>query len=203
MCSQRLTIPLFIPKEPDKVAIAAYALFRYHQLTGDKAALDVALHSAAVLAAAQGDGNSTHAPWPFRINAADGSAVNGYKNGNSAYPLRLFTALLQAGFQQFENNLARLWAWVLDVQLQSLNVSNHSSHDYGNQFVNFHEDIEAGDDANRNSWTALELARFLIECRASGVVADWSDRVLQLMEYSLHLFSHAAVGNTTIMGEQV
>lgn len=84
--------------EPDKVAIAAYALFRYHQLTGDAAALDVALNSAAALASAQVDGNSSHAPWPFRVNAADGVGVNGHKNGNSAFPLRLFTALVQAGF---------------------------------------------------------------------------------------------------------
>jgi hypothetical protein len=188
--------------EPDKVAIAAYALFRYHQLTGDSAALDVALNSAAALASAQGDGNSSHAPWPFRVNAADGVAVNGYKNGNTAFPLRLFTALVQAGFEQFAPNLQRLWDWVLGVQLHSLDVADHSSRDYGNQFVNFHEDIEAGDDANRNSWTALELARFLIECRASGVVADWRWRVRQLIEYSLQLFGHAQIGNTTIMGEQ-
>ena len=188
--------------EPDKVAIAAYALLRYHLLTGDAAALDVALHSAAVLAAAQIDGNATHAPWAFRVDAASGRGVNGFKNGNTAFPLRLFSLLVQAGHTQFAPNLARLWSWVLHVQLDSLNVANRSSHDYGNQFVNFHEDIEAGDDANRNSWTALELARLLIECRGSGVVPDWRARVLQLMEYSLQLFSHVQIGNTTIMGEQ-
>ena len=188
--------------EPDKVAIAAYALFRYHQLTGDKVALDVALNSAAVLAAAQGDGNATHAPWPFRVDAADGAAVNGRKNGDSAFPLRLFSALVQAGHEEFRDNLSRLWSWVVDVQLASLNVSNHSSPEYGNQFVNFHEDIEAGDDSNRNSWTALELARFLIESRASGHVPDWRERAVQLVDYSLLLFGHSQVGNTTIMGEQ-
>jgi hypothetical protein len=188
--------------EPDKVAIAAYALLRYHQLSGDQTALDVALHIAEVLAVNQIDGNTTHAPWPFRVNAADGAAVNGHKNGNSAFPLRLFSALLQAGYSQFARSFQRLLAWVLTVQLQSLNVSNHSSPDYGNQFVNFHEDIEAGDDANRNSWTALELARFLIESRASGAVPDWRERALQLIDFSLKLFGHAQVGNTTIMGEQ-
>jgi hypothetical protein len=189
--------------EPDKVAIAAYALFRYHQVTGDSPALRAALHSAAVLAAAQGDGNSTHAPWAFRVNAADARAANGFKSGDSAFPLRLFSALVQAGYSNFAPNLSRLWAWVVQVQLQSLSAANHSSRDYGNQFVNFHEDIDAGDDSNRNSWSALELARFLIESRASGALPDWYDRVQQLVGFSLELFSHPnQIGNTTIMGEQ-
>jgi hypothetical protein len=184
--------------EPDKVAIAAYALFRYHQLTGDSAALEVALHSAAVLAASQSEGNTTHAPWPFRVDAASGRAVNGHKNGDSAFPLRLFSALVEAGYAEFAPNFSRLLSWVLGTQLASLN----SSREYGNQFVNFHEDIEAGDDQNRNSWTALELARFLIEHRASGLVPDWRSLVLQLLDYSLQLFSQAQIGNTTTMGEQ-
>jgi hypothetical protein len=188
--------------EPDKVAIAAYALLRYHQVTGDKSALDVAVHSAAVLAAAQIDGNTSHAPWAFRVNAADARAVNGFKNGDSAFPLRLFSTLVQAGYSEFAPNLSRLWAWVLRVQLESLNAANHSSHDYGDQFVNFHEDIAADHDQNRNSWTALELARFLIESRATGIMPDWRLRVQQLIDYSLQLFSHSQIGNTTIMGEQ-
>jgi hypothetical protein len=188
--------------EPDKVAIAAYALLRYHHVTGDKTALAVALHSAAVLAATQLDGNSTHAPWAFRVDAADARAVNGFKSGDSAFPLRLFSALVQAGYSEFAPNLSRLWAWVLHVQLESLNAANHSSRDYGNQFVNFHEDIAAGDDENRNSWTALELARFLIESRSTGTIPDWRVRVRQLVDYSLQLFGHSQVGNTTIMGEQ-
>ncbi len=188
--------------EPDKVAIAAYALLRYHQVTGDKSALDAAVHSATILAATQIDGNSTHAPWAFRVNAADALAVNGFKSGDSAFPLRLYSALVQAGHSQFAPNLSRLWAWVLHVQLESLNAANHSSPDYGNQFVNFHEDIAAGDDENRNSWTALELARFLIESRSTGILPNWRVHVQQLIDYSLRLFSHSQIGNTTLMGEQ-
>ena len=55
----------------------------------------------------------------------------------------------------------------------------------------------------RNSWTALELARYLIEERTSDLDPDWRAHVDALFHYALTLFSVTpGLGNATLMGEQ-
>ena len=72
----------------------------------------------------------------------------------------------------------------------------------GNQslFVNFFEDKDATADNNRNSWTALELARYLIEQRDAGLDPLWRTHVDALLNYALTLFSsHPGLGNATLV----
>ncbi len=65
------------------------------------------------------------------------------------------------------------------------------------------EDRETTLDNNRNSWTALELARLLLDERSSGLDPEWQAHVGALLNYSLALFGYASgLGNVTLMGEQ-
>jgi hypothetical protein len=107
--------------ETDRVAMAGYALLLLHEATGgaDARFLEQALRNARVLAATQAPGNATHAPWPFRVDAVSGAFLNGHKNGESAFPLRLLLKLSRAPYSlaEFVQPAAALWAWVRDVQL--------------------------------------------------------------------------------------
>jgi len=102
--------------ETDRVAMTAFALLKLYEVVPDARYLAQALRSARVLAATQAAGNATDAPWPFRVNAVTGAFLNGRKNGESAFPLRLFRALAAPPYAlaEFAAPAARLWAWVRD-----------------------------------------------------------------------------------------
>jgi hypothetical protein len=115
--------------EPDKVALAAYALFELFLTTGELEYYNQALHSAQVLVATQQPGNSTHAPWPFRVSAATGRAVDptGARSGNMVFALRLFRALSTAGRPEFEGPAQALWEWISNYQLTADNSNRDTS----------------------------------------------------------------------------
>ena len=193
--------------ETDRAGMAGYALLRLHEALGGGAApsspyLAQAVSNARALAANMQPGNATHAPWPFRVDAVTGAHVDGAKNGETAFPLRLLRALAAPPYAmaEFAAPAAALWAWVRDVQLPTAraNVSAEEC-----LFCNFFEDRGNGD-TNRNSWTALELARALIEGRAApGGDADWRAHSAALFDYALANFAYpSGLGNVTLMGEQ-
>ena len=187
--------------ETDRVAMTGFALLKLFEVVPDARYLTQAVRSARVLAAKQVAGNATDAPWPFRVDAVTGAFLNGHKNGESAFPLRLFRALAAAPYSmaEFSAPAERLWAWVRDFQLPTA-IPNVSKADA--LFVNFFEDRETTLDNNRNSWTAMELARLLVEER-EALDIDWRAHVEDIFSYALALFGHASgVGNATIMGEQ-
>jgi hypothetical protein len=121
-----------------------------------------------------------------------------------------------------------LWAWIRDFQLPTASPLVDGTESL---WVNFFEDrtqvgswegirsasyLQAAgtaieplcgvqtNETNRNSWAALELARYLIEARGIGFDPDWRAHVDALLDYALTLFSEqSGVGNTTLMGEQV
>lgn len=113
---------------------------------------------------------------------------------------------------EFEAPAASLWAWVRDFQLPTADPSVSGT---DSLWVNFFEDrtqVSTGaccgakgghrrlggaainfllqtNETNRNSWSALELARYLIESRNTGLDKDWAAHVDSLLHYALTLFS--------------
>ena len=67
--------------ETDKVGLVGWALYFAANVTGNATYRAAALHHARVLARWQGAGNSTDAPWPFRVDARTGAFLSGHKNG--------------------------------------------------------------------------------------------------------------------------
>ncbi len=111
--------------EPDKGAIAAAALVQLSQVVPaakGQRYLSVAVKTAQALAATQGPGTNVSAPWPFRVDAETGLGVDGLKNGNMAYALRLYRDLVRLGYKEFSEPAARLWEWISTVQLESVAV---------------------------------------------------------------------------------
>jgi hypothetical protein len=103
--------------------------------------------SVACTTALQVAGNVTDAPWPWRVDSVSGAFLNGHKNSDSVFPLRLFrgrvlrvhsgvagshiitdsnlaslplhSALAAPPFSlpEFSAPAASLWAWIRDFQL--------------------------------------------------------------------------------------
>jgi hypothetical protein len=173
--------------QPDKGAIAGYALLRLYGATHDPRYLAEALHVARVLVKTERTGDESHSPWPFRANFLTGQTRNEI-SGDSAYFLRLFDGLLARGYKEFAQPRAKAWAWIKKIQIPSANGD-------GMMFVQFFEDHH--NENNRTAWGPLNLARYLIERKERG----WQSDSQTLIDFVNRTFTHVRYG-VTICGEQ-
>lgn len=176
--------------EPDKGGIAGYALVLLWEQTQDKRYLDQALQNARVLAANMQDGDDQHSPWPFRVDYRTGEG-RGPIAANMSYNLRLFDKLIEHGYGEFRQPRARLWAWIKNYQIPNLAKD-------GSLWVQFFEDH--AEDGNRNSWSPLNLARYLIEKR-EALDPDWKDDAKALIDFAAKYFTSVRDG-VPVCGEQ-
>jgi len=176
--------------EPDKGGIAGYALVQLYEATNDTRYLDQALRNARVLAANMGTGDSAHSPWPFRVD---------YRTGESRFPvaanmsfnLRLFDQLIEHGHTEFQEPRTKLWSWIKTYQIPNAAKD-------GALWVQFFEDHAEPD--NRNAWSPLNLARYLIE-KKQAVDADWAADAKTLIDFTIKNFTSIRSG-VPVCGEQ-
>jgi hypothetical protein len=170
-CGREADMPYEI--EPDKAALAGYALLRLADATSEPRYAQMALHVARVLAAAQVPGDATHSPWPFRVDHRTG-AGNGDVSGNVAFALRLFDGLIARGQCDLIEPRARLWAWIAAYQIPSASCGD------GQLFAQFFEDMALT--RNRTAWAPLHLARYLLEAH-DRIDPAWRDHVDALLDF--------------------
>lgn len=175
--------------EPDKGGIAGYALALLYERTGDKKYLDQALQNARDLAANMGTGSARQSPWPFRVDYRTG-APRGPVSANMSFNLRLFDKLIEHGFAEFGEPRAKLWAWIKNFQIPNLKE--------GSLWVQFFEDHAEPD--NRNAWSPLNLARYLIE-KKDALDPEWQRDAKALIEFTISNFTSIHSG-VPICGEQ-
>ena len=178
--------------EPDKGGIAGYALVKLYEATGDKRYLKQAIHNAEVLVRNQRPGDVLHSPWPFRADCITGETW-GDRSGNMVFILRLFDSLIEQGHKRFQAPRAALWSWIKMYQIPAPDAPE------ANLWVSFFEDYDL--ESNRNSWTALEMARYLIE-RKEKLDPEWKATAEKLIQFSLKYFSSPRPGGVIVMGEQ-
>jgi hypothetical protein len=176
--------------EPDKGAIAGYALVLLYRETGEKKYLTQAIHNARVLVANMGPGDSARSPWPFRVDYRTGEG-RGLVSGDMVYILQLLDILSEIGSSEFENPRKQLWAWISTYQLP--NLSNG-----GSLWEQFFEDHDEAND--RTAWAPLNLARYLLEKR-QAVDPAWRLHAQALIEFVNRNFTGINFG-VTICGEQ-
>ena len=176
--------------QPDKGAIAAYALIKLWQQTKREDCFEVARHTAEVLKAQMRSGDATHSPWPFRADFRTGAA-RGDISSNMSFVLRLFDALIDAGRVEFKNPRQKLWQWIMEYQIPSANAK-------GELWTQFFEDHEEPD--NRNSWAPLNLARYLLEGREK-LEPQWLEHSKTLVEFTARSFTSVR-GGVPVCGEQ-
>jgi hypothetical protein len=176
--------------EPDKGGIAGYALVLLYEETNDQRYLDQALQNGRVLAANMQSGDDQHSPWPFRVDYRTGEG-RGPIAANMSYNLRLFDKLLDHGYTEFRQPRERLWKWIAQYQIPSLTKD-------GSLWVQFFEDH--AEDGNRNSWSPLNLARYLIEKR-EALDPEWKGDAKVLIDFAAKYFTSVRDG-VPVCGEQ-
>lgn len=176
--------------QPDKGAIAGYALVKLYDATNEPKYLEEAVHIARLLAKTERTGDATHSPWSFRADFRTGATRNEV-SGDTAFFLRLFGALAKHGHKEFEGNRSTLWSWIKNYQIPSAKGE-------GMLFVQFFEDHH--NENNRTAWGPLNLARYLIEGK-SAVDVNWQEDAKTLIEFVNRTFTHVRFG-VTICGEQ-
>ncbi len=176
--------------EPDKGGIAGFALVLLYDETKDKKYLDQALQNARVLVANMGTGDSQRSPWPFRVDYRTGE-LRFPIAANMSFNLRLFDTLIENGYGEFREPRTKLWAWVKNYQIPNATKD-------GSLWVQFFEDHAEPD--NRNAWSPLNLARYLIEKR-EAVDADWARDAKALIDFVIHNFTSIRTG-VPVCGEQ-
>lgn len=176
--------------EPDKGGIAGYALALLYEETEDQRYLDQALQNGRVLAANMGTGDEEHSPWPFRVDYRT-SESRGPVSANMSFNLRLFDKLIEHGHTEFNEPRAKLWDWIKKYQIPNLAKS-------GSLWVQFFEDHQEPD--NRNAWSPLNLARYLIE-KKETLDPEWKQHARALIEFAIHNFTSIRYG-VPVCGEQ-
>jgi len=176
--------------EPDKGGIAGYALAFLYEETKDERYLRQALQTARVLSDNMRDGTGESSPWPFRADYRTGAA-RGEVGSNQLFTLRLFDKLAELGHPEFKAPRERLWAWIKNVQIPN------ASRD-GLLWVQFFEDYAMT--TNRNSWAAMNLARYLCE-QKEKLDEDWRKDARALIEFVNKRFTSIKSG-VLVCGEQ-
>lgn len=158
--------------EPDKGAIAGYALALLSEETKDPRYLAQALHNGRVLAANMQPGDDRHSPWPFRADYRTGEA-RGAISGDMVFILRLFDKLIDLGYPEFREPRERLWTWIKTIQIPNAAKD-------GSLWVEFFEDHQS--ERNRTAWAPLNTARYLIEKKAA-LDPEWERDARTLIEF--------------------
>jgi hypothetical protein len=135
-------------------------------------------------------GDEARSPWPFRADYRTGEA-RGPVSANMSFNLRLFDKLIEHGHPEFNEPRARLWNWIKKTQLPNLGKSS-------SLWVQFFEDHQEPD--NRNAWSPLNLARYLIE-KKEALDPEWKQDARALIEFAIHNFTSIRFG-VPVCGEQ-
>lgn len=176
--------------EPDKGAIAGYALMLLYKETNDKKYFDQALHNANVLVANMRKGDSTHAPWPFRADYRTGVG-RGEVSGDMVFILRLFDGLADLHDKRMDSAGNQLWSWIISYQLPDLSKE-------GKLWEQFFEDHDEASD--RTAWAPLNLARYLLE-KKEKLDPSWQQHAHDLIEFVNKNFTGIRQG-VPVCGEQ-
>jgi hypothetical protein len=176
--------------EPDKGAIAGYALVQLYKETGDRKYLDQGLHNAEVLIANMGQGDSARSPWPFRADYRTGEG-RGRVSGDMVYILRLLDEMSAMGHTEFDQSKQKLWTWILNYQLPDLAKG-------GALWDQFFEDHDEAND--RTAWAPLNLAKYLLE-KKGEIDSAWQQHAHELIEFVDRNFAGINHG-VNICGEQ-
>ena len=176
--------------EPDKGALFAYSLLELFAATKDARYFSRALGIAETLRMRMRPGDADHSPWPFRADFRTGDG-RGDVGANQGYALALFAELESSGRSEFSAPRAALWNWIKTFQLPSAKKD-------GKLWVNFFEDYDLA--GNRNSWSALNLARLLLQ-RRERLDRDWLTDSRTLIDFATQHFVTIRQG-VPVCGEQ-
>ncbi len=141
--------------EPDKVGELGLAYLRYYEFSLDKKYLDAALHCADALARHVREGDESHSPWPFRVDAFSGGKIRENYTANAIGPIKLLDEMIRLNEGEtaaYRKTRGKAWAWLVKYPLRN------------NVWSQYFEDIYIYPDyrTNLNQYCPLETARYLM-----------------------------------------
>ncbi len=163
--------------EPDKVGELGYAYLQFYEFTLEKKYLQAALRCADALAAHIRPGDQSHSPWPFRVDARTGTRIREEYTANTIGPIRLLDELLRlkhGHLKSYSRARDLAWHWLMTYPVQN------------QVWTQYFEDVLIYPDyrTNRNQYSALETARYLLQhpekdpeaILHAGRILDWVSR---------------------------
>jgi hypothetical protein len=155
--------------EPDKVAQVARAYLDFYELTGEQKYLEIGMRSAEVLVNKIRPGDAQHSPWPFRVDARDGSIIEEYTS-HFIDAVRLFEELSRLGIEEFGSIQEDVWEWIEQYPLSN------------NVWKGHFEDIRLDpSNENRDQVSPLETARYILQNRDK--FPSWNSTVKGLIDW--------------------
>jgi len=142
--------------EPDKIGELGCAYLQYYEFSLDKKYLQAAIHCADALAAHVRQGDESHSPWPFRVDARTGTHSREEYTANAIGPIRLFDGLLrlrQGNHKAYARARKMAWRWLMNYPVEN------------QVWTQYFEDVQIYNNyrVNRNQYSALETARYLLQ----------------------------------------
>jgi hypothetical protein len=168
--------------EPDKVGELGFAYLQMFELTGDATFRDGAMACADALAKHVRAGDKDRSPWPFRVRAQTGEVREEYC-ANVIGVLMLFDELGRLGLGDtaaYARARELALGWLLRVPLVNDVWSGYF------EDIAIHADVTA----NRNQYTALRTARWLMTHHDAD--PRWRADVRHLLDWTVDTFG----GNT-------
>lgn len=142
--------------EPDKIGELGFAYLQFYEYSLEKKYLEAAIHCADALALHIQPGDESHSPWPFRVDAATGQKVREPYTANTIGPIRLFDELIRikrGDVKTYRRARSMAWQWLMTYPMQN------------DVWTQYFEDVLIYPDyrVNRNQYSALETARYLLQ----------------------------------------
>jgi hypothetical protein len=174
--------------EPDKVGELGLAYLQYYEFSLDKKYLAAALRCADALARHVRDGDESHSPWPFRVDARTGTKIREEYASNAIGPIKLLDELIrlrEGDTAAYRLTRGKAWVWLLKYPLRN------------NVWSQYFEDIYIYPDyrTNLNQYCPLETARYLMQWPQRK--PDWRQHVEGLLDWTR---GHFAIDSTTMGG---
>jgi hypothetical protein len=174
--------------EPDKVGELGLAYLQYYEFSLDKTYLAAALHCADALARHVRDGDESHSPWPFRVDARTGTKIREDYTANAVGPIKLLDELIrlrEGDTAAYRKARDKAWTWLSKYPLQN------------SVWSQYFEDIYIYPDyrTNLNQYCPLETARYLMQRPQRN--PEWRLRVERLLDWT---GSHFAIDSKTMGG---
>ena len=142
--------------EPDKVGEFGLAYLRFYEFTLEEKYRKAAQSCADALAEHVIEGDESHSPWPFRVDAKTGKKIKEAYTSNTVGPIRLLDEMIRLNcgrVEAYRKTRQTAWAWLIKYPVQN------------NIWTQYFEDIYIYPDyrTNLNQYCPLETARYLLE----------------------------------------
>lgn len=174
--------------EPDKVGELGLAYLRFYMYSGEEKYLKAARRCADALVKHFNEGDESHSPWPFRVDARTGKIIKEQYTANTVGSIRLFDEMIRIGkgdVEDYRRVRDAAFEWLMKYPVQN------------NVWTQYFEDIYIYPDyrTNLNQYCALETARYLLENPQYD--ENWRQDAGRIIEWVRGFF---AADSTTMAG---